>query len=77
MSDVHSDWRDYGRSNYTVCGRVDGVTESETTTVGQMENSFLAETNAAAERETTTKTLLKVETRSYVCKSQSSGLNPP
>lgn len=62
MSDVHSDWKDYGRSNYTVCARIDCVTESETVTVGQMENSFVAETNAAAERETTTKKQLKAKT---------------
>lgn len=53
MSDVHSDWKDYGRSNYTVCARIDRVTEGEIATVRQMENSFEAKIDT--ERETTIK----------------------
>lgn len=52
MSDAHSDWKDYGHSNYTVCTRIDCVTESEIATVGQMENSFEAVTKIDTERET-------------------------
>lgn len=50
MSDVHSDWKDYGCSNYTVCARIDCVTGSETATVGQME-SFEAVTDLESIRE--------------------------
>lgn len=50
MSDVHSDWKDYGRSNYTVCARIDSVTEGKIATVRQMENIFEAKIDS--ERET-------------------------
>lgn len=51
MSDVHSDWKDYGCSNYTVCARIDCVRANETATVGQMENSFEAVTDLDTARE--------------------------
>lgn len=53
MSDVHSDWKDYGRSNYTVCARINDVSEGDNTAARQMENSF--EVKIEMERETTIK----------------------
>lgn len=35
MSDVHSDWKDYEYSNYTLFGRIECVTQSEITKDGK------------------------------------------
>lgn len=42
MSDIHSDWKDYGCSNYTVYTRIDHVSKDENAAVRQMKSAFEA-----------------------------------
>lgn len=42
VSDIHSDWKDYGCSNYTVYARIDHVSKDENAAVRQMESTFEA-----------------------------------
>lgn len=50
MSDVHNDWKDYGQCNYTVCARMDPVSEGNNVTVGDGKKSYNEETAKAEPR---------------------------